>query len=85
MYEQGTTAEWPNLERKTRGMFVENVHPCNRGRYPFGVVEWVEGAPLEQVFVRLGRGSTCYGPAQHWRPTSTKPEWLERLELEAAA
>lgn len=75
-------ALFPNVERLERGMFVRNVHPCDAGRSPDGVVEMVSGIRDEgdTVDVRVGSGSTVYGPAENWAPIEAKPDWLVRLE-----
>jgi hypothetical protein len=72
---------------KARGDFVRAVHPHTVGRYPDGVVlSYEPGYPTgPAVSVRIGSGSTVYGPAAHWEPIASKPEWLVRLEAEAAA
>lgn len=74
------TAEWPNLEEKQRGDYVENVHPCNAGRYPLGIVRQSYEGSLD---VAIGTGSSVYGPAEHWRKTDRRPEWLDRPRIPA--
>lgn len=68
---------WENLEPKPSGSFVRNVHPCNAGRMPDGVVLG-EDDGLGNLSVKTGRGSHVYGPAVNWAPIDEAPEWLER-------
>lgn len=74
--------EYPNTDPKPYGAYVRNVHPC--GHRDEGVVIQTEDG-YDSITVRTGRGSTTFGPAVNWRPIATKPEWLERLELEEDA
>lgn len=73
---------FPNEEAKPVGSYVRNVHPCNLGRMPDGLVLMSEGGADEvgqegTVFVKTGRGSTVYGPARNWSVIDTKPSWQE--------
>lgn len=64
---------FPNLDPKQRGDRVETVHPCNVGRQGPGVVEGIDhlNGPDDWartlLSVRVGPGSTVYGPAENWR------------------
>ena len=81
-----TPNAWPNLDAKPAGCYVEAVHPCTVGRYPLGLVLTSEAGASEPhentnrptLAVAIGKGSTVYGPARHWRPTDRRPEWLDR-------
>lgn len=80
---------FPNSEPKPVGAYVRNVHPCNVGRTPDGVVLASEGGADElgdhgTIYVRVGTGSTVYGPARNWRVIDERPAWLGR-GLEAVA
>lgn len=72
-----------NAERFQAGDYVENIHPVNRGRYPAGVVLSLDPCGIDnvegQMVVRVGKGSTVYGPARNWQKTETQPDWLERV------
>jgi len=65
---------FPNRETKTVGQYVENVHPC--ATYSDrGVVIQAE-RDYDLITVRVGTGSTVYGPAENWASTDRKPEWM---------
>ena len=74
--------EFPNLEPKPVGCYVRTVHPSNVGRMPDGVVEQGSDDGTGEVFVRVGSGSTVYGPARNWKPIDATPGWLAREEIE---
>lgn len=76
-------AAFPNEQTKQPGDYVRNVHPCSQyGRDELGLVLMCDELAGGSVYVRTGRGSTCYGPARNWELVDVKPRWLEELERE---
>ncbi len=70
---------FPDTTTKGRGDYVRTVHPYNVGRYPDGVVMSVEGEGEQAfVYVRIGQGSTVYGPSRNWEVIATAPAWYSR-------